>query len=102
MSELKKEGFWYSKETPGFPMPVANATPWEGKNEFLSKLSKIEEKAVIIRYRGWSVCRICSKHNGSTEFNLAGWCWPSGFRHYVEEHNVKPSNEFLNFVLRGR
>lgn len=27
------------------------------------------------------------------------WEWPSGFEHYVREHNVRPSWAFQSFIL---
>ncbi len=32
-------------------------------------------------------------------FGLAQWEWPAGFRHYVEDHRVRPSAAFEEFIL---
>lgn len=50
-------------------------------------------------YMGSSRCRICDKQNGSREYHIHGWIWPEGFRHYVEVHNVKPSDDFIKFIM---
>lgn len=79
-------------------MPVAKARPFKGQADFLAALYDIEDRANVIHYRGWSTCRICGKPNGSAEFEYRGWRWPSGYRHYVAEHNVRPSSEFHAFI----
>lgn len=94
-----REGFWYSHEEPGLPRPVAEDWPWPGQDEFLSALEKVEEKASITRYRGWSTCRLCGKPNGTATFASGKWQWPQGFRHYVQDHNVRPSLAFQEFIL---
>ncbi len=100
MSSLaKREGFWYSKYEPDLPMPKARDKPASNQQEILDRLSKLETKAHVIAYKGWSTCRICGCGNGTTEFNYKGWVWPSGLRHYIEKHNVRVSPEFKDFLL---
>ena len=98
---MKIEGYWNNTANryPEYPMPVQADEPFENKCEILKLLTTAENRAVVNHYRGWSNCRCCGTHNGSTEFALGGWLWPEGFRHYVEVHNVKPTDEFLKEVL---
>jgi len=124
---LRKEGFWTNTSSFGYypsnsdVLPIANEEPWEGQSEFLESLIQIEDALLeryqvyvdrvndgdyeaknpghVIGYRGFSVCRICGCANGSLEFRRYGWVWPEGFRHYIEVHNVKPSFDFIEFVL---
>ena len=95
-------GFWFGhgKENNKFPTPRASTyRGWsEGKRQYLTRLAKVEEKASTSRFKGSSTCRICGKRNGSSTFYYKGWCWPSGFSHYIEEHNIKPSEDFLLFL----
>lgn len=63
-----------------------------------------------VHYRGFSSCRLCDKQdNGTYEHTLAEWtdsekrptiAWPEGYEHYIEAHNVVPSREFYELVLR--
>lgn len=103
---MKREGFWRTHETEnvsGLPWPVAGE-PWEdvsrvaGQSAFLDKLAVTERHAGSAGYRGHSNCRLCGIANGSRTFILDDWQWPSGYRHYVEVHNVRPSPEFERFV----
>lgn len=94
-----KEGFWKNAGHPELPVPVSSETEMAGKQEFLDKLRKIERRAGKRMFKGWSTCRICKKPNGTVTYLSRGWEWPEGFSHYVEEHNVAPSEAFVNMVM---
>ena len=94
-----KEGFWKSRFEPDLPMPIANDLPWDGQETFLKAFWKKERGASVLQAKGFSLCRVCRCINGSEEYHRDDWEWPSGLRHYVEEHNVKPSEEFIAWVL---
>lgn len=96
--DTKREGFWRSPEDPTLPSPVANDRPWKGKSELLTRLKKIQSRAEGINYKGWSTCRVCNCRNGSVTFKYKGWSWPSGFIHYIEKHNVEPTDAFKKFI----
>jgi hypothetical protein len=103
---MQNEGFWYGtdkKEDANLPMPVANKKSWKNQELFLKALKLIESKNppdLDHCYMGWSDCRLCGCQNGTMEFELDGWLWPEGFGHYIEKHNVKPSGEFITFILK--
>lgn len=119
---MPSEGFWHNTCEPddGLPIPTASEKSWKNQNLFLKALILVEEKLLrvhqinvdfynnhggpiiaenVICYRGFSSCRICETLNCSREFSMNGWQWPEGFRHYIEKHNVKPSGEFITFIL---
>lgn len=98
----KREGFWASETNPKLPVPVPLPEPWEGKEEFVEKLFELEVSNTDCRkipYKGFSYCRICGKVNGTMTNEAMGWEWPTGYRHYIEEHNVRPSLAFQEMVL---
>lgn len=106
---MKLEGFWRQRESDTLdplPWPVAGETVdgydpdvWEPeRRDFLDKLAVVESHAASAGYRGHSYCRLCGVENGSRTFILDEWQWPSGYWHYVEVHNVRPSPEFERFV----
>lgn len=96
--EVRREGFWSSTEERNLPMPKAARKPFPEKEEVLEALRHKESKAHETRFKGWSTCRVCGAHNGSSEYSLNGWKWPEGFQHYVKDHNVKPTDAFLTFL----
>jgi hypothetical protein len=101
-ARINREGFWKTGVGSMLPHPLPLGKPWVGRKRFLAALARLEKRAAVRHFRGWSTCRICGCHNGSAEYQHRGWCWPSGYSHYVEEHNVKPSLAFLEFVLGER
>jgi len=97
----KIEGYWYSKHESKYPMPVANTIDMSIKDSFIAKLKSIEEVAHQVHYRGFSGCRICNCLNGTFEYEYKNWVWPVGYMHYIQDHNVAPSKEFYEFVMKG-
>lgn len=94
----KLEGYWNNSWNtfPNFPLPKHSDEPFDNKGEILARLVELESVAEVIYWRGPSPCRCCANmFNGSREFRLNGWSWPEGFKHYIEEHNVRPSDRFL-------
>ena len=53
-------------------------------------------------WRGWSECRFGDNDdNGCTDLTDGTYVWPEGFAHYVEVHDVKPPQEFIDHVLKN-
>ena len=98
MTKHTKVGFWHSTTEPHLLKPVPSLDPWEGKHKFLLGLKATEEMADAVTFKGVSKCRICGCHNGCVEFEYGGFVWPAGLAHYVENHNVMPPKEFVDFI----
>ena len=95
----RREGFWNSGESPDLPMLKVHAGVWPEKKLFLDALTKVETSFVPLHFKGYSRCRICGCSNGSAEYqSVQGWSWPSGFKHYVVDHGIKPSVDFEIFI----
>lgn len=101
--QIRKEGYWFEsfrKDSP-YPMPVPdpNFDEWVERQLFIDSLKRVEDElATSVAYRGSSRCRLCDCQNGYHEFNFLSWQWPSGFSHYIREHNVRPSKSFEEFI----
>jgi len=96
--ECLKEGFWKSSYEPDLPSPVPNDMPWEGQELFVQRLIQVERLAKMTAYKGMSRCRVCECSNGSREYSYNGWVWPAGLMHYIIEHNIQPSDEFIEAI----
>lgn len=102
--ERKIEGYWYSPQIQKYdkivyPTPIPNVlTDFEAEEIF--KLIKEKEKvAKEVRYRGMSSSRITGEALGNLEYQTDEWLWPGDFAsHYVLEHKVKPTDEFLKYI----
>lgn len=95
----KTVGFW--ADTPEGHWPVARPLPLDSDTKlFLEKLAEVEEtKAKRVQYKGYSWCRVCDKDNGSAEFYFGDYCWPQGYSHYIQEHNVAVDPDFFDFII---
>lgn len=97
------EGYWKSSREPHLPMPVHMEAEWPLREAFLKRLSALEARATVTRYRGFSLCRCCDAKNGNAEYTDEGvavsWTWPEGYKHYIAAHNVVPSVPFMLFVF---
>lgn len=122
------EGYWAWDSDPSkdiyngrYPWPTGECLTWAGKDEFVKRLTAMQERADIdvshrttktdimkIFYRGCSTSRLEQCANGrwvpvsNAEYVDAvnNVVWPAGFlEHYVVRHYVKPSLEFYNYVM---
>ena len=103
-SEKKAEGYWYSEYYEKYkgivyPMPEPNVLTEDEAKEIHSLIKAKEETAEEHRYRGCSVSRVTEEGLGNAEFETDNWYWPGDFAdHYVLEHKVKPTNDFLKYI----
>lgn len=104
-----REGFWRSRENEKSDLswPVQNSEPVS--LAFLERLDEIQNLAgkdarvEKILYRGYSPCRLCDKsNNGCAEYHVTTdnckSIFPAGLAHYLKDHNVHPSPEFVEFI----
>lgn len=99
-------GFWQSKyETylVELPNPAAFIDRGWDATERAQVIEYLRAAPFVQFYRGYSYCRICGKPQlGSREHGDGAFVWPEGFAHYVEEHGVKPPEEFLAYVALSK
>jgi hypothetical protein len=95
----KVEGYWYSKRTPEYPMPVPYVLTEQQAEDVYKAIKEKEKIADEYFYRGSAGSRIDGSLVGSNEFSLDSWTWPGKFaEHYVLKYRVKPTDEFLKFL----
>lgn len=83
-------------------LPWPESDPeWRERDAYLVQLDRVEALATRIVYRGISLCRLCGQKNGHEAFRLGRWEWPSGYRHYIAEHDVRPSQNFIDFIAHA-
>lgn len=97
-----KEGFWYSTSEPLLPMPIPNPEP--NPVEFIDKYIQVQNdlrsRGLMKLFKGRSHCRLCGCINGCAEFRVPDkWHFPIGLLHYLQDHNVRPSKEFQQFIM---
>lgn len=96
----KKVGFWSGNgpDNDQYPNAKDQVKFWD-EAEKNQVLSHVNSGKVGRRQRGYSTCRICGCHNGSQDMTDGVYVWPIGFAHYIEEHGVKPPQEFIDHCL---
>lgn len=96
---LKALGYWKNDHHPDFPDPRDYVD--DSWNPIERKAAALYLKAgrTIASWRGWSSCRMCGKKNGSICQGDDKYVWPEGLAHYVEEHGVRPPDEFLKHIF---
>jgi hypothetical protein len=95
----KIEGYWHSKYSPQYPMPIANQLN-EREAAEIYKLIKIKEaEAEKLISRGIAYSRIDDTGVGNCEYHHIDWLWPESLApHYVFQYKVKPTDDFLKFI----
>src|SRR5262245_27807103 len=99
-SRLRSVGYWRSDEIPELPHPAALVDHEWDRTERESVVDYLLRGFDVAEFGGCSYCRLCDPDaavcdNGSSEFTDGTWVWPEGFSHYVEDHDVRPSVEFV-------
>jgi hypothetical protein len=109
---VKLESYWKKSKSDNkkddldneYPFPVEGKY-WTDKEQFLDKLSKTE-KYVLFR-KGFhqfdepEYCILCKNTLVSTGYYyLQNIIWKNSLIHYIQDHNIKPSNEFIDFIYQ--
>lgn len=104
-ADLRYLGFWRSKTETyvvELPNPAAFMDRGWDPAERDKLVAYLRLAPFVQHYMGSSYCRICGKHPlGSREHGDGAFVWPEGFVHYVDEHWVKPPEEFLAHVRKA-
>lgn len=107
------EGLWrknkskkeYDSKKNEIPYPTPYKKKWDKEN-FIKKLIKIEKilinkkKFKVLYEKNIKNCKICNLENIDNKFYyIKNNYWSSSLLHYILEHNIKPSDEFINLIL---
>ena len=104
--ERKYIGYWRVVNGRGYDEPAELPDPhdfvdddWARGSEHIFVSTLVQTATPFAQWRGVSHCRCCDKSNGSQCLTMDGsWVWPQGFAHYIQEHNVRPPQEFLDYL----
>lgn len=62
--------------------------------------NRLHIATIFIQWKGYSSCRLCTGHYGTNCRTFDGtWVFPAGFVHYIEVHNLRPPQSFIDHVL---
>lgn len=108
--EYKLEKFWrndkYKRDDNNvlYPEPK-EGTHWAGQEQFVDRLEIIQQYVIqrnmFKQYEHKKDCRLCDKKNITTgRFQLNRVVWEDGLKHYINVHNVKPTDDFIDFIYK--
>nr|QBK88959.1 MAG: uncharacterized protein LCMiAC02_00520 [Mimivirus LCMiAC02] len=88
------------------PWPKSNVA-WQMQKLFLNKLysaeTNLRRKNKFKKYSKdkYKHCLICKQKNITTGlYELHDIRWENGLYHYIKEHNIKPSDKFIDMIFR--
>jgi len=100
---LRLIGYWPGGEDPGCPDPAWFVDlKWDPAERALV-CTYLNSGTELFQYCGLSWCRFSREVTflGSKELTDGFYYWPEGLSHYLEQHYVKPPQEFIDHV-KGR
>lgn len=80
---------------------------WSGRQRFLQDLQAVEDHLLAdkIYKRDPLLCKVCRNETQSKPLGRGDFVdktnrvvWPDSYRHYLEEHNCVPSNQFFQYI----
>jgi hypothetical protein len=95
---LIRIGFWRSKYEPLLPDPKQQVDAAWDEAERTLVVEYLSTQPIETRFMGYSPCRFCGKDNGCAERSDGIYLWPDGLGHYLTEHGVRLSKEFVLHV----
>jgi len=110
---FKYESVWRDKKekvvrdymNKEIPYPVESKQDWNMRILFLEKLKSMQSYLTradkLIKYKKGQDCLICGQKNvGTMLFAVNKIRWEDSLEHYIKQHRVKPSDEFMDYVFR--
>ncbi|MEO0899207.1 MAG: hypothetical protein AAFY71_22540 [Bacteroidota bacterium] len=104
--ELRLMGYWHASYETEYDYPDPGQfvdEEWDEEEKELV-LAYLKKGEVFVNFRGSSWCRFkCGVGPlGFQELTDGFYVWPSGLSHYVEEHQVRLPQEFVDHVKEGK
>ena len=109
LKNVNREGYW-ATSSDDTTLPTPGSCSWKGRTAFLQLLDRAEKRATPVVTSNPQPCVICGFTSedadtaGDFEFVASeennGWMWPATMRHYIVQHNVRPSLAFEEFIRR--
>lgn len=89
------------------PFPYHKNKKWKQQDLFIQQLEKtqrnLEQKDKFKSYKekDYKDCLLCNEKNIVTGlFSVNNIRWENSMIHYIKKHNMKPSDEFIDFIYR--
>jgi hypothetical protein len=97
-----------SKDIKGhlFPFPK-EGSKWTGQSQFLDRLIEIQDYLEYHKKKSFDLpnkkcknCLLCDEKNIITKrYVLGNYVWDNGLTHYVKNHNIQASRDFIDKIF---
>ena len=77
---------------------------WDKNNIFLKKLVYFQKIKKKIKHKKKNIqnCILCDKKNINDNYYISNdILWEDSLYHYIKEHKIKPSNEFIDYISKN-
>ena len=85
-----------------FPIPLEE-DKWLYSEDFVKKLKNLEKildnSNKFLKFENKKQCFLCDKSYSFGTYKLDKYIWEDNLSHYVEKHNIKPPEEFNDFIF---
>ena len=96
---LERIGYWLGEQTPEWRDPRHFVDPSWVSAERAQAIDHLRRGTAARAYLGKSSCRFCGEPVGSLELSDGVFIWPEGLAHYVEVHDVRLPQRFVDHVV---
>jgi hypothetical protein len=84
--------------------PIATeGTKWLYNDEFIKKLLLLEDilkkSDKFLSFENKKKCFLCDDAYSTGTYKLNKYIWEDILKHYIDKHNIKPPEEFIDFIL---
>ncbi len=95
-----------SRDSKGkkFPIPQ-EGKEWIYKNEFTKKIRVLElllNPEKYLKLENKKKCKLCDSSYALGTYKLEKYIWEDILIHYIEKHNIKPPEEFIDYIFFSR
>ena len=84
--------------------PIATeGKKWLYSDEFIKKIkileSVLKKSDKFLKFENDKKCKLCDEYKSTGTYKLNKYIWEDILSHYIDKHNIRPSEEFIDFIL---
>ena len=84
--------------------PIATeGKKWLYSNEFIKKIkileSVLKKSYKFLKFKNDKKCKLCDEYKSTGTYKLNKYIWEDILSHYIDKHNIRPPEEFIDFIL---
>lgn len=105
--QTDKNNIVYDSDNKPLPSPTHNDEVFPDKQPLLKNIGEVQHKLYanhkFVPYdsKDYKDCLLCGKKHITTGlYSVNNIRWENGLKHYINKHNIRPSNEFVDFIYR--